>query len=75
MIWRGGSPCITKEKAEHILTSAREGAELEYKRAQDSIRGEIADVSAAIAEKVIGHEIDEKTHHDLIGEFLDGIGE
>ena len=64
-----------KEKAEHILTSAREGAELEYKRAHDSIRGEIADVSAAIAEKVIGHEIDEKTHHDLIGEFLDGIGE
>ena len=64
-----------KEQAEHILTSAREGAELEYKRAQDSIRSEIADVSAAIAAKVIGREIDEKTHHDLIGQFLDGIGD
>lgn len=64
-----------KEQAEHILTSAREGAELEYKRAQDSIRSEIADVSAAIAAKVIGREIDEKTHHDLIGQFIDGIGD
>ena len=64
-----------KEQAEHILTSAREGAELEYKRAQDSIRTEIADVSAAIAAKVIGREIDEKTHHDLIGQFIDGIGD
>lgn len=64
-----------KEKAEHILTTAREGAELEYKRASDSLRSQIADVSTAIAEKVIGKHIDEATHHELIDSFLDGIGD
>ncbi len=64
-----------KEKAEHILTSAREGAELEYKKASDSLRSQIADVSASIAEKVIGRQIDEKIHHELIDSFLDGIGD
>lgn len=62
-----------KDRAEHIVNAAHESAELEYKRAHDSIRTEIADVSAVIAEKVIGREIDEKTHHDLINSFLDDI--
>lgn len=64
-----------KEKADRIVSSAKSEAELEYKRASDSIRGEIVDVSTTIVEKVLGREIDKEQHHELISSFLDGIGE
>lgn len=64
-----------KANAERIVAAAEAGAELEYKRARSQIKTEIADVSAAIAEKVLESEIDEAEHHRLVDAFLDKIGE
>jgi F-type H+-transporting ATPase subunit b len=64
-----------KANAERIVAAAETDAKLEYKRARDSIRGEIVDVSAAIAERVLESEIDEDEHHRLVNAFLDKIGD
>ncbi len=63
-----------KEKADAVIRHAKNEAELEYKRAADGVKQEIADVSAAIAEKVLEREINENDHRSLISDFLGQIG-
>lgn len=64
-----------KANAERIVAAAETDARLEYKRARDNIRGEIVDVSTAIAEKILESKIDEDEHHRLVNDFLDKIGD
>jgi F-type H+-transporting ATPase subunit b len=64
-----------KEESQHIVNQAKENAELEIKRAEATIKGEIVDVSTKLAEKLLEREINEKDHSDLIDSFIDEIGE
>ena len=64
-----------KDKAEAIVRRAEEEAELERRKAADDVKREIADVSTALTEKLLGRELDKKAHHDLIDDFIDQIGE
>lgn len=64
-----------KEKADFILRQAEADAELERKKAKNEIKYEIVNISAALAEKMLSREINEKDHEDLIDSFIDGIGE
>lgn len=64
-----------KEESQHIVNQARENAELEIKRAEATIKGEIVDVSTKLTEKLLEREINEKDHSDLIDSFIDEIGE
>ena len=64
-----------KANADRIVAAAETDAALEYKRARDNIRGEIVDVSTAIAERVLETKIDEEEHHRLVEDFLDKIGD
>lgn len=64
-----------KEKAYGIITRAENEAELEMKKAQESIRREIVDVSAALTEKLLGREINEQDHRSLIDSFIEKIGD
>ena len=64
-----------KDKAEAIVHRAEEEAELERRKTADDVKREIADVSTALTEKLIGRELDEKAQRKLIDEFLDDIGE
>ena len=63
-----------KQQADGIVRQAREDAELEKKKAADDIKAEIVDVSMLISEKMIGRELKEEDHRELIDSFINEIG-
>ena len=64
-----------KERADGIIRQAENQAELEMKKAEDGVKKEIVDVSAALAEKLLGREINESDHKNLIDSFIEKIGD
>lgn len=64
-----------KDKAQGILRQAEAEAELERQKATASIRDEIADVSAELAEKMLEREISVEDHRAMIASFLDEVGD
>ena len=63
------------DRAEGIVSQAKTEAELERKRAVEGIKREIVDVSAALAEKMLEREVNQKDHRALIDSFIEKIGE
>ena len=57
-----------RDKASGIVRQAQRDAELE-------IRGQIADVSTALTEKLLGRELRGEDHRELIDSFLKEMGE
>lgn len=51
---------------ERILASAQSEVEQEVNRARDELRGQVAAIAVAGAEKILAREIDAKTHQDLL---------
>lgn len=74
---RRGAAIVTeaKDKADIIVRNAESEADLRRKKAEESIKDEIADVSVEIAEKIIGREVTDADHRRLLDEFIDRIGE
>ena len=64
-----------KEKADGIIRRAEADAVLEKKKAEDSIRREIIEVSSLLTEKVLAREITEGDHKQFIDSFIESIGE
>ena len=64
-----------KDKAGIIVKNAEAEADLRIRKADESIKNEIADVSVEIAEKIIGREVSEEDHRRLMNDFIDNIGE
>ncbi len=64
-----------RDEAVSIINRAKGDAELEMRRAEQAIKGEIVDVSAAIAEKLLEREINSRDHSALIDSFIEKIGE
>ena len=64
-----------KEKAQGIIRQAEAEAELERQKATASIRDEIADVSAELAQKMLEREISVEDHRAMIASFLDEVGD
>ena len=64
-----------RDKADSIIRQAQNEAELEKKKAQETIRQEIADVSAALTEKLLGREMNQDDHRGMIDSFLNEMGE
>ena len=62
-----------RERADGIIRQAQVEAELEKKKAQETIRQEIADVSTALTEKLLGREMSGADHRGMIDQFLDEI--
>lgn len=74
--WRGEKIVAeAKDKADGIIRQAETEAELERKKAEDGIKREIVDVSAALTEKMLGREINTQDHRALIDSFIEEIGE
>ena len=63
------------EKAESIIRVAKAEAELEMKKAADSIKREIVEVSGALTEKMLEREINNDDHRNLIDSFIEKVGE
>ena len=59
-----------RSQADGIVRQAEEEARLTQLRAEEGIRHEIAGVSAELAEKILGREINERDHRGLIDAFI-----
>lgn len=64
-----------KDKADGIIRQANAEAELELKKAEESIKREIVDVSAALTEKLISREIKIEDHRTIIDSVIETIGD
>ena len=62
-----------RDKANDIRRQAEEDALLERKKAEKDMKREIADVSAELTGKLLGREINEEDHRNLIDSFLQEI--
>ncbi len=63
------------QKAEEIVRQGEMEATMEKKKAMESIRRDITDVSAAMTEQLLKREMNEADHRHMIDEFLKGVGE
>ena len=63
------------QKAEEIVRQGELEASMEKKKAMETIRQDITDVSAAMTEKLLGREMSTEDHRSMIDEFLKGVGE
>ncbi len=61
------------QKAAAALKKADEDIAFEKKRAMNELKNEISSISLDIAEKVIGREISEDDHRNLIDRFIDEV--
>lgn len=64
-----------KDKADGILRQAEANAELELKKAEQTIREEIISVGTVMAGKLLEREVNTADHKNMIDSFLDNIGE
>ena len=60
-------------EAARTLASARAEAEAERNRILGDLRGQVASLAIAAAQRLIGNALDEKRQHELITEFFSGI--
>jgi F-type H+-transporting ATPase subunit b len=51
------------------VDAGRAEIEVELNRAREELRGQVARIAVAGAEKVLGREIDENAHRDLLGKL------
>lgn len=64
-----------RERAAGIVRAGEAEAAMEKKKAQESIRRDITEVSAALAEQLLGREMTTDDHSAMIDSFLQGIGD
>lgn len=62
-------------KANRIVERAQADIEQEKKKVYEEIKGEIAEISVSIAEKVVAREINAGDHEALISKFIENVGE
>lgn len=62
------------EEAVGIVAKAREAIEAERKAAVASLQGEVADISVAVAGKLIGEKLDAADHAKLIERYVAEVG-
>lgn len=64
-----------KQTAEGIIRRAENDAELERRKAHAEIKAEVADISAALAQKILEREINMDDHRELVESFVEKIGD
>ncbi|WEV44722.1 F0F1 ATP synthase subunit B [Streptococcaceae bacterium ESL0687] len=67
---------ITEAREEAIILKKRAAEEIsrEHDEALLNVKGEIADISVRLAEKLIGNSLDEKSQSGLIDAYLEKLG-
>lgn len=62
-----------EQEAERVLIGAREEAQLERERILEELRGQVALLGIAAANRLIGEALDEERQRRLVDEFFSGI--
>ena len=63
-----------KQKADGIIRQAESEAALQRRKAEESIKREIVEVSSALTEKLLEREVSKDDHKRLIDSFIEDIG-
>jgi F-type H+-transporting ATPase subunit b len=63
------------QEAERIVSQAREEAEEERNRVLGEVRGQIAALATAAAQRIIGESLDEQRQRALVDSFFSGVRE
>lgn len=58
-----------KEEADRLIAAAKAEIEQEANRAKEELRGKVAALAVAGAEKILEQSIDAKSHNDLVGKL------
>ena len=66
---------LANEEASAIMAKASADIALEKKKALNDAKDEISDIAMAIAEKVVGRELNGEDHADLVNSFINQLGE
>ncbi len=64
---------VAEAQAAKILDEAKTASELERNRILGDLRGQVAALAVAAANKLVGEALDEKKQHALIDEFFSGV--
>lgn len=64
-----------EDRASAIIRTAQNEADLEKKKAADTIKQEIVEVSGALTEKMLEREINVDDHRALIDSFIEKLGD
>ena len=56
-------------EAARLVTAAQQQIELDTTRARESLRREVAGIAVRAASKLLGREVDARTHADLLDKF------
>ena len=62
-----------EEEARQIVSEAREEAEAERSRMVAGLRGEMAELSVELAERIVQKEIDRATHQELVDSYINEL--
>jgi F-type H+-transporting ATPase subunit b len=68
-----GITARANEEAKEIITAAREDAEEERNRILADLRSQVATISLAAANKLVGESLDEKRQHEIIADFFAAV--
>jgi F-type H+-transporting ATPase subunit b len=69
----GGIRAEAEREAKGIVASGREDAEAERNRILSELRGQVAAIAMAAANKLVGESLDERRQHQLIGDFFSRV--
>jgi F-type H+-transporting ATPase subunit b len=69
----GGIRAEAEREAKGIVASAREDAEAERNRILSELRGQVAAIAMAAANKLVGDSLDERRQHQLIADFFSRV--
>lgn len=61
------------KQRERQLTAAKADIEQEANRAREELRGQVAAIAVASAEKILQREIDKKAHQDILGKLAQAL--
>jgi len=59
-----------RQEGERLLVAAKAEIDQEANRAREQLRGQVAGIAAAGASKILGREIDENAHADLLKDLV-----
>ena len=65
---------LVEEEARQIIAKAKDDAQHERQRVVAELRSEVADLAVLAAGRVLGKALDEKTHRQVVMDFLDESG-
>jgi F-type H+-transporting ATPase subunit b len=69
----GGIRAEAEREAKGIVASAREDGEAERNRILSELRGQVAAIAMAAANKLVGESLDERRQHQLIADFFSRV--